>query len=39
MLHAHVQDHIGLMARDQVTTFFQKINGSSTDGRTASSRD
>ena len=24
MLHAHVQDHIGLMARDQVTTFFQK---------------
>ncbi len=24
MLHAHVQDHIGMMARDQVTTFFQK---------------
>jgi len=24
MLHAHVQDHIGLMARDQVTVFFQK---------------
>ena len=24
MLHAHVQDHVGLMARDQVTTFFQK---------------
>jgi hypothetical protein len=24
MLHAHVQEHVGLMARDQVTTFFQK---------------
>ena len=24
MLHAHVQEHIGMMARDQVTTFFQK---------------
>ena len=24
MLHAHVQDHIGMMARDQVTAFFQK---------------
>ena len=24
MLQAHVQDHVGLMARDQVTTFFQK---------------
>ena len=25
MLHAHVQDHIGMMARDQVTAFFQKV--------------
>jgi len=24
MLQAHVQEHVGLMARDQVTTFFQK---------------
>ena len=24
MLQAHVQEHIGMMARDQVTTFFQK---------------
>ena len=24
MLQAHVQDHVGLMARDQVTVFFQK---------------
>jgi hypothetical protein len=24
MLQAHVQEHVGMMARDQVTTFFQK---------------
>jgi len=24
MLQSHVQEHVGLMARDQVTTFFQK---------------
>ena len=26
MLQAHVQEHVGMMARDQVTTFFQKSN-------------
>ena len=26
MLQAHVQEHVGLMARDQVTTFFQKAS-------------
>ena len=30
MLQAHVQEHVGMMARDQVTTFFQKSNASST---------
>ena len=26
MLQSHVQEHVGLMARDQVTTFFQKTS-------------
>jgi hypothetical protein len=26
MLQAHVQEHVGMMARDQVTTFFQKAS-------------
>ena len=34
MLHAHVQDHIGMMARDQVTAFFQKaIEQAQADGQ------
>jgi hypothetical protein len=24
MLQAHVQEHVGMMARDQITTFFEK---------------
>jgi hypothetical protein len=29
MLQAHVQEHVGMMARDQITTFFEKDNAGS----------